>query len=246
MERSLYIAMSGARQTELAMANNTNNLANVSTTGFRADLAAFQDLPLYGPGYPSRVYAQTEQPGIDFNQGAVIATGNELDIAINGKGWIAVQARDGSEAYTRAGNFHISELGILETASGNPVMGANGPIAIPPAEKVEIGDDGTVSVRSLGERASTLNVVDRIKLVNPDQANLVKREDGLLQQKDGVVAEIDPNIRVLTAVVESSNVNAVEAMVNMISLSRHFEMQIKMMKTVEETESANAQLMRLS
>ncbi|GMQ97458.1 MAG: flagellar basal-body rod protein FlgF [Gammaproteobacteria bacterium] len=247
MDRMIFLAMNGARQLELAQAVNTQNLANVSTTGFRADLASVRALEIKGEGLPTRIYAVTEGETVDFSHGSILTTGRELDIAVSGDGWIAVQGRDGTEAYTRAGDFRVSASGQLETGVGHPVLGNDGPISVPPAETVTIGADGTVSVRPLGQTASTLTVVDRIKLVNPPKEDLTKGADGLirLRGEPGAVADADIAVRVVSGSLESSNVNAIEAMVNMITLSRQFEMQIKGMKTAEEVDQAAVQLMRI-
>lgn len=241
----LYIAMSGAKQTMLAQAANTNNLANASTTGFRADLASFRSMPVFGPGEPTRVYAMTERPGVDFSAGMINSTGRELDIAINGDGWIAVQAEDGTEAYTRAGNFRIAEGGLLKTSSGMPVLGNGGPIAIPEAEKIEIGSDGTISIQGIGQAASTLTVLDRIKLVNPDPAQLVKGKDGLIRHRESEPAQPDASITVVSGALETSNVNTVESMVNMIMLARQFETQMKVIETAKENDNVTTQLLKL-
>ncbi len=245
MDRMLYVAMSGAKQTMLAQAVNTNNMANVNTTGFRADLEAFRSLPVYGPGYPSRVYAQTERPGTDFLAGTFSTTGRELDVAVNGDGWIAVQAADGSEAYTRAGDLRVTVNGQLETGAGRPVIGNGGPIAVSPFEKLEIGADGTISIRPVGQAPNALAVVDRIKLVNPPPGQMEKGTDGLMRVKDGKNAVADAAVQLSSGVLESSNVNAVEAMVRMIELGRQFETQIKMMRTAQENDAASSQLMRM-
>ncbi|MEO6697547.1 MAG: flagellar basal body rod protein FlgF, partial [Gammaproteobacteria bacterium] len=163
-----------------------------------------------------------------------------------GEGWIAVQANDGSEAYTRAGDLHINTSGVLETANGLMVLGNGGPITLPPAEKLEIGADGTISIQPLGQSAATLAVVDRLKLVNPDTATLVKGPDGLLRSRDGIAAAPDARVRVSSGSLESSNVNAVEEMVKMISLARQFEMQVKMMATAQQNDAAATQIMRLT
>ena len=246
MDHMLYVAMSGAAQIMQAQAANTHNLANANTTGFRADLAAFQSMPLTGPGLPSRIYPVEQNAGLDLSPGAITATGRELDIAVNGNGWIAVQAEDGSEAYTRDGNLRISANGLLETATGHPVLGNGGPIAIPPAEKMEIGADGTVSIRPLGQTAATLAVVDRIKLVAPPVESLEKRSDGLIQVQGGGNSAADAGVRVLTGSLESSNVNAIESMVNMITLARQYEMQVKLMNTAQSNDAAATQIMRLA
>lgn len=242
----LYVAMSGAKQVMLAQQVNTNNLANVNTTGFRADLESFRSLPVYGPGYPSRVYAVAERPGTDFLSGSFTTTGRNLDVAVNGEGWIAVQASDGSEAYTRAGDLRVTVNGQLETGAGRPVLGNGGPVSIPPFENLEIGADGTISIQPLGQPANALAVVDRIKLVNPPLAQMEKGVDGLMRVKGGKGAAPDAAVRLASGVLESSNVNAVEAMIRMIELGREFESQIKMMRVAQENDAASAQMMRMA
>jgi len=243
MDRLLYVAMSGARETVRAQTVNTQNLANASTTGFRADLQSFQSLPVNGPGYASRVYGMATDQGIDTSPGSVMGTGRELDVAVNGDGWIAVQGPDGNEAYTRAGDLRVDSLGLLRTGAGRPVMGNGAPIAIPPAEKIQIAGDGTISIRPLGQ--NTLAVVDRIKLVNPPSAQLQKGADGLVHLKGGDAAEADASVQLQVGALESSNVNTVEAMVNLIQLARQYETQVKMMANAEENDRASAQLMRM-
>jgi len=247
MDRLLYIAMTSAGQVSKAQAVNSNNLANASTNGFRADLEAFRSLPVNGPGHSSRAYAVAEAKGVDFTQGTLNATGNSLDVAIKGQGWIAVQAADGSEAYTRAGNLQVNELGQLLTGAGLPVIGSDGgPIALPPFEKIDIGDDGTISVRARGQEASTIANVNRIQLVNPDAATMHKGSDGLMRVNEGVDVIADSKVQLATGVLESSNVNPVESLVTMIALARQFEMQVKVMSTAQENDAASASLMRIS
>lgn len=246
MDKLLYVAMSGASQTLLAQAENNNNLANANTTGFRADLAAFRAMPVFGPGAPSRVYAMAESPGTDFSYGSLISTGRDLDVAVKGDGWIAVQGADGKEGYTRAGDLRITTAGLLENGAGHLVLGNSGPIAIPPAEKIEIGVDGTVSIQPTGQSATTLSVVDRIKLVNPPKQDMAKGGDGLMYMKDGSVLPPDAAVGVAAGSLETSNVNPVEAMVNMISLARQFEMQVKMMRASQDNDASAAQIMRMA
>ena len=245
MDRMLYIAADGAAQIQRAQTVNANNLANVGTTGFKAQFEALRALPLYGPGHASRVHTLSETPGVDFSPGSMQATGRNLDVAVNGAGWIAVQAADGSEAYTRAGDLRVSPTGILETGTGLPVLGDGGPISIPDAQEIEIAADGTVSVLPVGQAPSTLAVVGRIKLVNPDPAELVRGEDGLLRGRDGAPSVPDANVRLASGVLESSNVNSVEALTSMIHLARQFEAQVKLMKVAEETDAASAKLMNI-
>lgn len=245
MDRMIYVAMSGAQQTMLAQAANAQNLANANTTGFRAELAAFRSQPVFGPGYPSRVYAMAESPGIDFAPGTIHSTGRTLDVAVKGPGWIAVQAPDGSEAYTRAGNLRISTNGILETATGRPVLGNAGPIAVPPHQKLNIGADGTISVVPLGEQPNTLAVVDRIKLVNPPKSDLTQGPDGLFVTRNGKPAPADASVQLISGALEGSNVNPVSAMVKMIQLARSFDMQVKLMQAAKQNDQATTQVMHI-
>lgn len=245
MDRMLYVAMAGADEMMQAQTVMAHNLANASTTGFRADQVNFKSLPLYGPGQPTRVYPEAETGAVDTTPGTISTTGRSLDVAVNGQGWIAVQAPDGSEAYTRAGDLKLTETGQLETGAGYPVLGNSGPIAVPPAQSLVIGDDGTISIRPEGQTPQALAVVDRIKLVNPDATQLVKGSDGLLRLNDGSTAPADASVQVTSGALESSNVNPVDAMVTMIELSRQYEMQIKMMKTAQQNDASSAQLMQL-
>lgn len=246
MDRMVYVMMSGAKETMLAMANNSHNLANANTSGFLEDLNQFRSMPVFGHGQPTRVYAQGERHGTNFQPGTMQSTGRDLDVAVKGQGWIAVQALDGSEAYTRRGDLQIDDNGLLTNGVGQPVMGDRGPIALPPLEKLEIGEDGTISIRPLGQGASELAVVDRIKLVNPEQNRLSKGKDGLMRLKDGSEAVADSKMELRKGYLEGSNVNIVESMVKMIELARHFEFQVKLMKTAEELDTATASVMRQS
>lgn len=246
MDRLAYIAMSGAKQTMLAQATNANNLANVNTVGFKADLDAFKSLPVYGPTYASRVYAQDEQSGADFKEGPLMTTGRSLDIAIRGQGFIAVQAPDGSTAYTRRGDLHLTSNGQLLTGQGDPVMGNNGPIAIPPAKKIDIQPDGSISIIPIDGTVNAPAVVDRIRLVKPPEADLQKRTDGRFGLKPGAPTPVaDATVHVASGVLEGSNVNPVDAMVKMIEYQRMFETQTKMIKTADNDGAAADKLLRL-
>ena len=246
MDRMLYIGMSGAKETLIAQGLNSHNLANVSTTGFRQDLEQARSMPVFGPGLPTRAYALTERPGINFKPGPIETTGRDLDVAIEQEGWIAIQAKDGNEALTRAGDMRVSATGLLVTGSGHPVMGNAGPIVIPPAESMSIGTDGNITIHPIGQAADALVVIDRIKLVNPNNADLEKGEDGLFRQKNGQIAAADAGVRIVPGALERSNVSVVESMVKMIELSRNFDMQMKSMKTAEELERSTDTLLRMS
>ncbi|MGE3296930.1 MAG: flagellar basal-body rod protein FlgF [Porticoccaceae bacterium] len=245
MDRLLYVAMSGARQLLHAQNLVANNLANANTTGFRVDRLSMEALPVYGPGQPARVYVQARGTGPDTKAGAFVPTGRELDVAVSGAGYIAVQGPDGREGYTRAGNLQLSANGQLTTGQGWPVLGNGGPIAIPPTEKIEIGADGTISAVSVGQDAATLSVLDRIKLVAPDERALTKTAQGLLRLSNGAEAAPDAEVTLVSGQLESSNVNAIEQMTAMIDYARQYEMQIKMMSTARDNADRSAALMQL-
>lgn len=246
MDKMLYIAMSGAKENMNALAVRANNLANANTVGFKSELAQARAMQAFGDGLPTRVFAMTESPSQNFDAGELKVTGNELDVAINGDGWIAVQDAKGQEAYTRAGNLKLTLDGFLETASGDKVIGEGGPIEVPqPLSKIAINQDGSVQVQAKGAPSTALQEVGRIKLVKPDHADLQKGNDGLFRLKSGVPAETDPLVQLIPGAVEGSNVNAVGEMTYMISLQRQYELQVKMMKTAEEADRQQNQLLRI-
>lgn len=245
MDKMLYVAMTGASQNALAQRAHANNLANLSTSGFQRDLEQARSMPVFGDSFPSRAYALTERPATDFTPGALQETGRELDVAVSGNGFMAVQAPDGSEAYVRTGSLNIDALGVLRAGNGMPVMGNGGPIAVPPEQKVEIGEDGTISIRAMGEDPRVMAEVDRIKLVNPDIASLTKGSDGMIHTKSGQPADADVNVKVVSGFLEASNVNAVEEMTSVLALSRQFELHIKMMNTAKEGDEAMARVLQI-
>jgi flagellar basal-body rod protein FlgF len=244
MDRSLYVAMTGAKDILDAQAVNNFNLANASTTGFKADLAAFQSQAVAGSGYASRVYATDSLSGWDQSQGALTTTGRPLDVALQGQGFIAVQGPNGQEAYTRNGDLHVTPGGLLVTSTGQLVLGDNGPISVPPSASIKIADDGTVSVQPLGQPAESLAAIGRIKLVNPAPDTLAQESGGLFQLANGASAPADASVKLASGVLESSNVDLAGAMVNMIDLARNFELQVKAMKAADTNASATSQLLQ--
>lgn len=247
MDKALYIAMTGAKNNTLSQAVHANNLANVNTHGFRRDFEQARAMPVYyGDGHPTRAYAMAERPATDYQQGPMIQTGRDLDIAVSGKGWIAVQAPDGSEAYTRTGSLKIDSVGILRTGNGLPVLGNGGPVAVPELETIEIGSDGTISIRGIGQGPQTLATIDRIKLVRPDEQQLEKGEDGLIRRRDGLAEPADAEVTVVSGFVEGSNVNAVDAMTQMLALNRQYEMQVKLMSDIGRNSEAASKLLQIS
>lgn len=246
MDGMIYTAMNSAQQILLKQTLNSHNLANANTTAFKASVDRFVALPVYGPGKPTRVVTEANQAGIKFQPGVVEHTGRALDVAIAGEGFIAVEGIDGNEAYTRAGNLKMDENGFLKTASGQMLLGNGGLIALPPSEKIEISEDGTISVIPTGQSASTVAAIDRIKLVNPDPKDLQRGIDGLFYHRDNLVANPDAEVKLATGSLENSNVNVIESMVNMIELARAFEINTKLMRLTEDNDAATTELMKLN
>jgi flagellar basal-body rod protein FlgF len=238
--------MTGAKETLRAQAANNHNLANASTTGFRADLSAFQSRAVAGAGYASRVYATDSTTGWDDTTGPMQTTGNSTDIAIQGPGFIAVQGPDGKEAYTRAGDLHVDPNGMLLNGTGHQVMGDGGPISVPPHNSIDIAADGTVSVVPLGQNPNTIAAVGRIKLVNPPTDQVMRGEDGLFRLKSGDPAPADANVKVASGVIESSNVNIANSMVTMIQLARNFDLQVKAIKSAEDNGASSTKILQSS
>jgi flagellar basal-body rod protein FlgF len=246
MDRSVYIAMTGATQTMRAQDAVSHNLANASTTGFKSELSAFQSVPVLGPGANTRINAVAQGVGQDETQGSVQHTGRSLDVAVNGQGWIAVQAPDGTEAYTRAGDLQLGPDGSLTDARGNPVMGSGGPISIPDAAKIAIGNDGTISTVPMGQGPNTIAAVGQIKLVNPDPTQMSEGADGLMHMNDGSTADADSTVTLTSGALEASNVNPSSELVKMISLSRQYEMQVRSIKTAEDDADDSTKLLQTS
>ncbi|MCX8005222.1 MAG: flagellar basal-body rod protein FlgF [Burkholderiaceae bacterium] len=234
MDRVIYTGMAAAKHLLHRQETLANNLANANTTGFRAELVALRAVPLRGQEAGTRVATVETTLGADFTPGPMIATGRDLDVAIQGAGWLAVQAPDGGEAYTRNGSLQVAADGTLTLPNGLPVLGEGGPLVVPANASVTVAPDGTVSARVAGQAA--VNAVGRLKLVNPPTEELVKGTDGLFRLRGGEAADADPNVRVAAGTLEGSNVNVVEAMVGMIAAARQFELQMKLLEAARDNE----------
>lgn len=246
MDKLLYIAASGAKQDLLGTSVRANNLANTQTIGFKAMLEQSRAMPAYGEGLPTRVFSMTESPVNNYAGGAMVKTDRELDLAIQGEGWFSVQDANGQEAYSRNGSMQLGANGELKDSHGNTVIGDFGPVFLPiPLSNIDIASDGTISVRPQGAPETVLEEIGRLKLVNPDVKNLVRGDDGLFRLRTGNQAEEDPLVSIRSGVLEGSNVNPVQEMVSMISLQRHYEMQVKLMKQAERLDQRGNQLLRI-
>jgi flagellar basal-body rod protein FlgF len=245
MDRLIYVSMTGARHALEAQASVAHNLANVNSSGFRTQLNALRAVHLFGEGMPTRSYVVDSTAGTDFRPGTIQQTGRELDVAVMGRGFIAVQLPDGSEGYTRAGGLQIGAGGMLESPQGYPVLGDGGTIAIPPDVTLTIAKDGTVSSIPTSGR-STVNVLGRLKLVNPPEADLVRGEEGLFRLRGAGSAPADGSVVLASGAIEGSNVNAVEQMIALISHARAFEMHMKMLQNADQNDRQANQLLSMN
>jgi flagellar basal-body rod protein FlgF len=226
MDALIYTAMSGAERALRGQQVHANNLANMDTGGFRAnmEMSAAQTVPGYG--YADRHMAQLQANAVSTRQGTLKATGRELDVAISGDGFFTVQGPTG-EAYTRAGALSLDQDGTLKV-NGNPILGEGGPISLPQYTKIAIGQDGTISIQSPG--TATMQTIDKLKLVKAEASELTKNEAGLLVARNGQPLAADATVLVRPGHLEGSNVSAVEEMVATMSLNRTFEIQMKLFK----------------
>ncbi len=246
MDRLIYTAMTGAKHIMEQQATNSHNLANASTTGFRTQLDSFRAVPILGPGMPTRTFVVDATVGTDFAPGVIHHTGRDLDVAIQGNGWFAIEGPNGGEAYTRNGAFKLNENGVLQTQTGRNVIGDGGPITLPPGVAVAIARDGTISTTDPATPGVPPTVVGRLKLVNPPEENLKRGDDGLFRLINGDEAPEDLNVAVEGGALETSNVNVVDSMVTMITLARQFELQINMLKNAENNATKAGQILNMS
>lgn len=246
MDRLIYTAMTGAAHTMGRQAAVAHNLANVTSTGYRAEEHRLRAVPVQSSNVPAplatRAFVVDASVGTDFTPGSMQYTGRPLDVAIDGKGWLAVTLPDGSEGYTRNGSLELSVNGVLQTRGGIPVQGDGGSITVPPDVKISIGRDGTVSVIPETGAQNTVNNIGRLKLVNPEEGELVRGADGFFRLRGGDAAPVDENVKAASGYLEGSNVNPVEQMVTMISLSRQFEMQVKLLQSADQNDKSASQV----
>jgi flagellar basal-body rod protein FlgF len=247
MDRLIYVAMTGAKHSLEQQATVSNNLANVSTTAFKAQLSAYRAVPVVGPNSATRAFVVDSTVGNDFTPGPLMQTGRPLDVAVNASGWIAVRGADGKEAYTRDGGLTLSPNGVLQTRSGLDVLSDTGTtLVIPQNNTVAIGGDGTVSAIPTDGVPNAVSIIGRMKLVNPPAENLDRGADGLFRQKDGRNAQPDANVQITPGALEGSNVSAVQMLVDMITSARQFDTQMKMLSTAEAADRGWSNVLNLS
>lgn len=245
MDRLVYTALSGLRSQMAAQAGIANNIANASTIGYRADRVTFDRMVLEGSPLDTRTMAAEEITDADRRAGTMIQTGRPLDVAVTNDSWIAVQATDGTEAYTRRGDLQVSPSGVLETGDGFPVMGSGGPITVPPAQSLSIASDGSISFVPVGGDPNQPQQLDQIKLVSTQGSNTVKGLDNLLHVKGGGVLPADLDAKVQSGALEQSNVNLTQALVDMIENQRSYEVQANLLKEAKNMDESAASLMRM-
>lgn len=243
----IYVATSSSANILQAQTMSANNLANVNTPGFKADHPLFASYLKEGTDtLPSRVYSVMNGSRTDFTPGGMMPTGNTMDIAVNGQGWFAVMSNDGNEAYMSTTSMQVTQEGLLVTAHQLPILGASGPITIPSGQKIDIGTDGTVTATPMEGTNLTPTVIDRIKLVKPNNNDLIKSQDGMVRTKTGANLEADASVKLVTGFLETSNVNVVESMMSMIALSRQFEIQLKLLNIAKENSQSSDRTIALS
>lgn len=243
MDRVIYTAMTGAKWTLERQASVAQNLANASTTGYRAEEHRLRAVPVKSEAFASRAFVVDASVKNDFTPGPLQQTGRTFDVAIQGSGWIALAMPDGSEAYTRNGHLQISPTGVLQNHNGIPVQGEAGPITVPPDTEVTFGSDGTLSAVQRTGGVNQVNPLGRLKLVDPPENTITRGDDGLFRVTAQGPVQQAQNVRVAGGYLEGSNVNVVDQVVAMISLSRQFEMQTRMLQTAERDDQAASQLL---
>jgi len=246
MDKLIYTAMTSGKHTLAQMDTVTHNLANISTDGFRAQLDSFRAVPGVSNDLPVQSFVVDSTVGADFTVGAIHPTDRPMDVAIKGKGWLAVEDANGKEAYTRGGSLQVDQNGLLQTQRGLNLLGESGTITLPPDEDVTFSKDGTVSTIPVGNKVANGTIIGRLKLVNPPENTLVRGDDGLFRTKDNVPAESDAGVQLASGVIEDSNVNSVESLVSMINLSRQFDMHVKLLTNAQTNDEKASTLLNLA
>lgn len=223
MDAILYTAYLGMRARQRALDANANNIANVSTAGFKGERTTYSSVEADAAKASSAAAAARAPRALgvlaggatDFSAGPLRETGRTLDAAIEGDGFFVVQTERG-ERYTRAGNFTLDAAGQLVTQSGDLVVGEAGPVTVPPGN-VAVGEDGTVSVGG--------SAVGRLRIVRFDKpaAELFKEGASLFAAAEGARPAAAEGSRVVQGALEASNVNSVAEMVAMMRNGREFE-----------------------
>lgn len=253
MDRMLYVAATGAAHLERSQAVHANNLANANTDGFRSEFAETMERVIRGDGLSARNYGLTQAPGFDFAAGTIRETGNSLDVAVQGQGFLAVAMPDGTEGFSRAGALSVDSAGRLLTPDGLPLIGGGGPVSLPPFASVFVGADGGITIQPQGQGPETLIQVDQLKLVNPPADTLTKAAPGLFVAKPAADADpeapaivpADPEVTLVSGALESSNVSAVNELTEILSIARQFELEVKLMRKAEEIDESASQLVRI-
>lgn len=246
MDRLIYTAMSGLSDSMTRQQVIANNMANAQTTGFRAELVYATPITLKGPQLEARAFTDGEVHGADMRAGAIMQTGQPLDIALTGETMIALQAADGSEAYTRRGDLSVSSSGVLQNGDGLPVIGSAGPITVPVGSKLSIGPDGAVLLANPATPEAPPQAVDRLKIVSTAGSPIGKTVSGLFAVIGGGTLPADDDARVMTGALEQSNVDPGEVMVSMVNAQRLFEIRTKLISTAKDVDQSGASLMRIN
>lgn len=246
MDKLIYTAMTSGKHTMSQLDTVTHNLANINTDGFKAQMDSFRAVPKISTDLPVQTFVVNSTTGADFTPGVTHETGRDLDVAVQGKGWLVVQGKDGKEAYTRAGSLKTDQNGLLQTQTGLTVVGQSGDITIPPDVTVTIAKDGTVATIPVGNNVANGTLIGQLKLVNPPENTLVRGEDGLFRTNDGTQPDADPNVNLVSGSVESSNVNSVDSLVTMISLARQFDIHMQMLTDAQTNDAKASSVMALS
>lgn len=246
VDSTLWIAMSGAQETMQAQAVHANNLANATTPGFKAQMETARTIAVYGEGHPASAYVGTELPADDFSGGGFEQTNHPMHVAVKGQGWLAVENAEGVESYTRRGDLTLDAENFLVTGAGHRVLGTGGPIQIPGADSIHITGSGAINIKPIGAAPGTSVTLDQIKLVHPNFDDLERKNDGLFASATGELYDFDPTVQLVSGGFETSNVNPVSELVNIIALTRQFELDLKVMQTSDQASQASAQILQIT